>query len=159
MAICIPLTFFILFILEVCLSSVLQHIDILRVHLEDFATHRDGSTRLLILLITKKTWWWDSTSPEKPFVTTIQGITCVRAWQIRSFARTEKWGTLGSVFITASYLLTASSYLEKQKSDSVSRRHQRSQQQTDTILFVILFSFVNVTHYACKIWFICHTYP
>lgn len=45
----------------------------------------------------------------------VRGLTCASAWQMRSFARREKWCTLGSVFITASYLLTASSYLKEQE--------------------------------------------
>lgn len=43
-----------------------------------------------------------------------RGLTFANAWHMRSLARRDKRGTLGSVFITASYLLTASSYLERE---------------------------------------------
>ena len=45
----------------------------------------------------------------------VRGLTCASAWQMRSLASRVKCCTLGSVFITASYLLTASSYLKEQE--------------------------------------------
>lgn len=110
------LTFLILLLLDVGLSSVLQHVHVLRLRLEDFAAHQDRSAALLAL--QRKRQWSHTHTAQSELIylcwRRLRGLTCVSAWQMRSLARREKWCTLGSVFITASYLLTASSYLREQ---------------------------------------------
>lgn len=95
-------------------------------------------------------------------------LTCVSAWQMRSLARTEKWCTLGSVFITASYLLTASSYLREQKAGRCMNSLSLSIQQnaawiiapTNIIpcLLFTLFSLVTMISYVCQIWCDIHSH-
>lgn len=96
------------------------------------------------------------------------GLTCASAWQMRSLARREKWYTLGSVFITASYLLTASSYLKEQKAGRCVNNMSLSIQQnaawiiapTNIIpcLLFTLFFLVTMISYVCQIWCYIHSH-
>lgn len=154
------LTFFILFLLDIGLRSVLQHIDIFWVWLEDLTTHWDSSACLLTLVMTQGKHiamlyclMWTNTV----LILLMAGdsrLTCASAWQMRSLARTVKCCTLGSVFITASYLLTASSYLKEQEGGrcfyniSLSIQHNAAQIIAPTkiipLMSCALFSLVNV---------------
>lgn len=171
------LTFLVLFVLDVGLRSVLQHVDVLRVWLENFAAHCDGSACLLALLNTQNK---HTALTHCSIASTclcvcvflppgVRCLTCASAWQIRSLASRVKWCTLGSVFITAMYLLTASSYVKEQKAGSclngVSLLIQRdaawiiSPTHIIQLMLCTLFSLVNMMSRACQIWCDIHSYP
>lgn len=167
------LTLFILFLLDIRLRSVLQYIDIFWVWLEDLTTHRDSSACLLTLVMTQGkhiAMLYCLMVTNAVLILLMAGesrLTCASAWQMRSLARTVKCCTLGSVFITASYLLTASSYLKEQEEGSCLNNISLSIQQNAARIIALtkiipqmlcaLFSLVNISK-ACQMWCDMHSH-